>query len=73
LNTNNTWKCIRDKAYHPLWGFFAASTGEMVNMNQTIDGWTAPGFDDSACPAAANLFQGKLKGTSHRFGCMLVP
>lgn len=73
LNTDNSWKCIRDKAYHPIWGFFAASTGEMVDMNQTIKGWTNADFDDSAWPAAANLFQGKLKGMSDGFGWMLVP
>ena len=73
LNTNNTWKCIQDKAYRPLTGFFAASTGEMVDMNQSVKGWAATDFDDSAWPFAGNLFQGQPKGMSDGFGWMLVP
>ncbi len=73
LNTNNTWKCIRDKGYQPITGFFAASTGELVDMHQSVKGWAAPGFDDSSWPLAANLFQGHLKGASDGFGWMLVP
>ncbi|HEU4555422.1 MAG TPA: alpha-L-rhamnosidase C-terminal domain-containing protein [Chitinophaga sp.] len=73
LNTNNTWKCIRDKGYQPITGFFAASTGELVDMNQSVKGWTAVDFDDSSWPFAANLFRGQLKGSSDGFGWMLVP
>lgn len=73
LNTANTWKCIRDKGRQPIAGFFAASTGEFVDMNQTVKGWTAAGFDDSSWPFAAHLFQGHLKGNSDGLGWMLVP
>lgn len=73
LNTNDTWKCIRDKGYQPITGFFAASTGEFVDMNQSVKGWTAHDFDDSHWPHAANLFQGRLKGGGDGFGWMLVP
>jgi len=73
LNTNNTWKCIRDEGYQPVTGFFAASTGELVDMRQSVKGWTALDFDDSHWPSAANLFQGHVKGLSDGFGWMLVP
>jgi alpha-L-rhamnosidase len=73
LNTNKTWKCTQDEAYQPLAGFFAASTGELVDMNRTIKGWTERNFDDSKWPFAANLFQGQPKGMSDGFGWMLVP
>lgn len=74
LNTNNTWKCIRDKGHKLIPGFyFAASSGEMVDMNESVMDWAATDFDDSAWPAAANLFEGKLKGMSDGFGWMLVP
>ncbi|MDF2431332.1 MAG: alpha-L-rhamnosidase, partial [Mucilaginibacter sp.] len=65
LNTNNTWKCIRDAGHQPIPGyFFAASKGEMVNMNQAVKGdWTAVSYDDSTWPGAAKLLDGKLKGT----------
>jgi len=73
LNTNTTWKCFRDKGYQPIGGFFAASSGELVDMRQSVKGWTASDFDDSNWPHAANLFQGHTKGLSDGFGWMLVP
>ena len=74
LNTNDGWKCFHDKAYQPIPGFyFAASTGQMVDMNLTEMGWEKTGFDDSKWQAAAQLFDGKLKGMSDGFGWMLVP
>lgn len=47
LNTNNTWKCTRDREYQPITGFFAASTGESVDMGQSVKGSMAVDFDDS--------------------------
>ncbi len=74
LNTNDSWKCIRDKGHHPIPGFyFAASGGEMVDMNKSVMDWSATNFDDANWPAAANLFEGRLKGMSDGFGWMLVP
>jgi alpha-L-rhamnosidase len=73
LNTNNTWKCIRDNAYGPIAGFFAASTGELVDRNKTVNRWQSASFDDSKWPASANLINGQPKGLSDGFGWMLVP
>jgi hypothetical protein len=73
VNTNNTWKCIRDNGYRPLTGFFAASAGEIVDMNKTVPAWNDPALDDSDWPFAVNLFQGQPKGMSDGFGWMLVP
>ena len=73
LNTNNSWKCISDKGYRPISGFFAASAGELVDMNQSVKGWMSPELDDSGWPSAANLFQGRVKGLGDGFGWMLVP
>jgi alpha-L-rhamnosidase len=73
LNTNNTWKCTPDKGYQPIVGFFAASRGELVNMNQSVKGWTVIDYDDSKWPLAAHLFQGNTKGGSDGLGWMLVP
>jgi len=73
LNTGPAWKCIRDQGRRPIAGFFAASTGEFVDMNQSPKAWTAIDFDDSSWPSAANLFQGHLKGNSDGLGWMLVP
>ncbi|MFS2186209.1 alpha-L-rhamnosidase C-terminal domain-containing protein [Mucilaginibacter sp. Mucisp84] len=73
LNTNNTWKSIQDKGYQPIWGYFAASTGEMVDLNKSMMNWYSPNFDDSSWPKAANLFGGQLKGRWDGFGWQLVP
>lgn len=73
LNTNTTWKYIRDNGYQPLTGFFAASTGELVDMNKSVSGWTAPDFNDSNWPQAAGLLQGHLKGSGDGLAWMLVP
>ncbi|MCH5599199.1 alpha-L-rhamnosidase N-terminal domain-containing protein [Niabella ginsengisoli] len=74
LNTDKTWKCFKDEAYLPIPEFyFAASKGQLVDMNKTIGTWTSSNFDDTNWKAAANLFEGKLKGMSDGFGWMLVP
>jgi alpha-L-rhamnosidase len=74
LNTNNSWKCMHDMAYKPIPGFyFAASKGQLVNMNYAIADWNHSDLDDTNWPTADNLFEGKLKGMSDGFGWMLVP
>jgi alpha-L-rhamnosidase len=75
LNTNNAWKCIRDTGHHPIPDyFFAASKGEMVDMNHAIKGdWTSATYDDSTWPKAVNLSEGKLKGTAWGIEWALVP
>lgn len=75
LNTNSSWKCMRDDGHQPIPGyFFAASKGEMVDMNRAVKGdWTAAGFDDSQWPYAAKVGDGRLKGTSWGGDWNLVP
>jgi len=75
LNTNTTWKCIRDTGCQPVPGFFfAASKGEMINMNQTIKGnWKAQSYDDSKWSNAAKVMNGTLKGMSWGIDWALVP
>ena len=73
LNTDNSWKCIRDNAYEPLNALFAASCGEFVDRNKTVNGWASATLDDSAWPSAASLFGGQPDGHSDGFGWMLIP
>jgi hypothetical protein len=75
LNTNNTWRCMRDIGHQPVPGyFFAASRGEMVDMRQAVKGdWTATGYDDSAWFAAGKVADGRLKGTAWGIEWALVP
>ncbi|TSD64897.1 Bacterial alpha-L-rhamnosidase [Inquilinus sp. KBS0705] len=78
LNTNKTWKCIRDKAFKPLTGvgygtYYVAGPGEMVDMHETIKDWTANNYNDSAWLAASRIDNGNPKGITNGFGWMLVP
>jgi len=73
LNSNKSWKYKRDKGYQPIDGFFAASRGEFVDMDQSVHNWMSPSLDDSTWDFAADLFTGQPKGLSDGFGWMLVP
>lgn len=75
LNTNKTWKVIRSNAHAPVPGyFFAATKGEMVDMNSAVKGdWTAAGFDDRQWPTADEIANGQLKGVWDGSGWELVP
>jgi hypothetical protein len=75
LNTNNTWRCIRDIGHMPVPGyFFAASKGELVDMNQAVKGdWTAVDYNDTDWPTATKIMDGRLKGTAWGIDWALVP
>ncbi|RYY37567.1 MAG: alpha-rhamnosidase [Sphingobacteriaceae bacterium] len=75
LNTNETWKSIKDNGHQPIPGyFFAASKGEMVDMNQAVTAdWTAKNFEDTTWPTASKITDGKLKGTAWGIDWGLVP
>jgi alpha-L-rhamnosidase len=78
INTDKTWKCIRDKAYRPLLGigyhtYYVAGPGELVDMNTTIKGWNTTDFDDSNWKNAIKIDAGNPKGTVNAFDWMLVP
>ncbi|MES2265431.1 MAG: alpha-rhamnosidase [Bacteroidota bacterium] len=75
LNTDNTWKAVRDVAHQPIPGyFFAATKGEMVDLNKTIKGdWRAVDYDDSKWLAAGKIMEGKLKGMAWGIDWALVP
>ena len=75
LNTDKTWKCIHDAGHQPTPGFFFAATkGEMVDMNKVVKGdWTATTYNDNAWPAANKIMDGKLKGMAWGIDWALVP
>jgi hypothetical protein len=78
LNTNDTWKSIRNKAYHPLTGvgystYYVAGPGEILDMHETIKDWAANSFNDSQWLQAQKIDKGNPKGITNGFGWMLVP
>jgi alpha-L-rhamnosidase len=78
INTNNTWKGIRNNAYKPLTGvgystYYVAGPGELVDMHQSIKNWQAVKFNDSDWKPAQKIDNGNPKGIPNAFGWMLVP
>jgi alpha-L-rhamnosidase len=78
LNTNNSWKCIKDYSYQPLpasdvIGYYVAGPGEFVDLKKSVKGWDKLGFDDVNWKNAANVRGGSPKGLRDAPGWMLVP
>lgn len=80
VNTNNTWKCIRDNSYRPLespeiFGYYVAGPGESIDMREHIKGWRETEFDDAAWEKAVPVHWrgGSPKGLPDASGWMLVP
>lgn len=79
VNTNNSWKCIRDEGYslrtpELLYTYYVSGPGENIDYRKYISGSEQLGFDDSAWKPAMQLSNGLPKGVfdwSH--GWMLVP
>ncbi|RFZ92211.1 alpha-rhamnosidase [Mucilaginibacter conchicola] len=78
INTDKTWRGIRDNAFKPLTGvgyptYYVAGPGEMVDMHQMVKDWQSAGFNDNAWLPAKELDRGQPKGMTDAFGWMLVP
>ncbi len=78
VNTNSTWKCVRDEGYSQLRprviGYYAASPGECLDMDKNENGWKQIGYDDSSWQNAAEISHGDPKGIlTFDSGWMLVP
>jgi len=78
VNTNTSWKAVRDKGYKPLpvnlgyGAYYVAGPGELVDESKTVKNAVAKNVDASAWPAAAIVDAGKPKGMQDAFGWMLV-
>jgi hypothetical protein len=79
LNTNNSWKCMRDSAYNPLqplliYTYYAAGAAEKFDMNYYPENWTNINYNDAAWLNAHELFEGVPKDVNHwSTGWMLIP
>ncbi len=80
VNTDRSWKCIRDDGYRPLEvsgviGYYVAGPGELIDMKKHIRGWQSTAFDDAAWKNAdlAVWSGGAPKGIRDAPGWMLVP
>ncbi|CAN5449114.1 hypothetical protein BH11BAC5_BH11BAC5_39420 [soil metagenome] len=78
VNTNNTWKSIKDSSYAPLEthvpGYYVAGPGEMVQMKDYVKGWQQVNYDDSNWPSSRSMGSGLTKDAARDSrGWMLVP
>jgi len=83
INTNATWKAVRDSGYKPLkvnipkTVYYVAGSGEVVDMRLHVKGWMQPDLDDHTWPSAASIETGIPKFITTTFaptdGWMLIP
>jgi len=78
INTNNTWKCIRDRGYQPITGigydtYYVAGPGEFVNMAASFKDWNTIKYSDTGWENGFKIDHGNPKGTVNATGWMLVP
>ena len=81
INTNNSWKCLKNAAYTPLTGsigyntYYVAGPGELIDMHAMPDGWMKNSFDDSVWPNANKVGwrNATPKGAVDIADWMLVP
>lgn len=67
LDTNDSWKCIRDDSYSPIRqsvrGYYALGGGDAIDMQYHVKDWEKLSFDDSNWKQAQPIFG----NTSNRF------
>ena len=72
LNTDGSWKCIKDEAYQPIPvlmpTFYAAGPGEKLDMNKTVANWNTSECDDSQWMPAQTLIRGLLHDKPEKIG-----
>ncbi len=78
LNTNDSWKTVKDESYQPLSvrvpGYYVAGPGELIDMKKHVKGWNQRDFDDTSWVNARMITRGLPKrGAVDSKGWMLVP
>ncbi len=78
VNTNKTWKCIRNEAYGKctsgrVRGYYAAGATERIEAKLYPHGWTRADFDDSQWKPAIKTGNAATKGARDFPGRLLVP
>ncbi|MBC7744640.1 MAG: alpha-L-rhamnosidase N-terminal domain-containing protein [Flavobacterium sp.] len=79
INTNKTWKGIRDVRYSPLipdliYTYYVAGPGEKVDQKKSVGNWMQNIYNDSKWLDSEELFHGLPKGVFEwTLGWMLFP
>ncbi len=78
VNTDASWRCLRDEAYAPwrggsVRGYFVVGPGEQFTAAAYPWGWESPDYDDSRWKPAVAGMEGAVKGARDYPGRLLVP
>lgn len=80
INTNRSWKAIRNTAYSPIavgygqvLGYYAAGATDKVDASKYPWGWELAGYDDSQWKDVKTTMPGALKGAEDDYTLPLVP
>lgn len=78
VNTDKSWKCIRNTAYGKcttgrVRGYYAAGATELIQTGQYPHGWAKADFDDSQWKQALEAGRAAAKGTMNYSERLLVP
>ena len=81
LNTNSSWKCIRDSSYQPLPfitpTYYVAGPGELVNFKGDLSKWETQDYVDSSWKNAHIIMPGIPKNIIGGYGTisgwLLIP
>ena len=81
VNTNSSWKCIRDNSYSPIkvsmQTYYVTGPGELIQMELHPKNWQNTDFQDAAWKNAQTLFPGVPKTVKGPYGTvngwMLTP
>ena len=81
VNTNNSWKCIKDSSYRPLKvalaTYYVAGAGELIDMHTYISNWEKNDYNDTKWKVAQAVYPGNPKNILGPYGTpqgwMLVP
>jgi alpha-L-rhamnosidase len=81
LNTNNSWKCIKDSSYAPIKvnmpSYYVAGPGEQIDMKSHIREWEKLSYNDIEWKQSQIIFAGTPKNLIGAFGSlngwMLIP
>lgn len=70
VNTDNSWRCIVNKAYSPchagsVRGYYAAGANEQVDLSKFPKEWLNTDFDDSQWKPAYGQFRAAMKGATN--------
>ena len=78
VNSNSSWLCLKDTAYHPLqpelvYSYYAAGPTERIDYNHYPGRWTEVNYEAVGWTSARQLFNGLPKGVFFwTLGWMLV-